>query len=196
MQNFLGILCFSTVLCLSGCFKSEDATKSQTAQSHKINSPGITTPEALGMKFDVTTKEQVVDILNLRGYTAVTEQKEVSDPMLTYSGLRDISKPNKEQLKNTLKTMTSLSVIASPDTKEIMTFYFDKNQKLVMFWAKGKEKTLKLFSDAGDGKTILAKNACYKFKRDWTFEVFENLDDNTASYVIFSPKLKKLLNIS
>ena len=169
---------------LSGC-----AEKVQTS------SPKITIPEFLGMRLDITTKNQVVDILNARGYKKVIEQKEISGPMLTYSGLRDISKPNKEQFKNVLQTMSSLVVTISLTPEELMTFYFDKNQKLVMFWAKGKEKALKAFSNASDGKTILTKDACYKFKRDWTFEVFEKQNNGTASYVIFSPKLKRILNI-
>ena len=84
MQRFLGIMCFGAMVYLSGC-----AEKVQTS------SPKITIPEFLGMRLDITTKNQVVDILNARGYKKVIEQKEISGPMLTYSGLRDISKPNK-----------------------------------------------------------------------------------------------------
>ena len=132
MKNFgfIKAICFGLVLLLAGCADFRDQSP-----------PQVTTYESLNMKLDVSTKDQVADILNSYGYSIQTK-------MLNF---RDIVKNNKEFNsipKSVVDFITKMSekqsVIEVPISanKEWMKFFFDEDQKLIGFAAQGRRDIL------------------------------------------------------
>lgn len=133
MKNFgfIKAICFGLVLFLAGCAEVRDQTP-----------PQVTTYEALNMKLDVSTKDQAEDILKSYGYSTKNE----------IFNAQDIIKRKKKEYKDlpesVINFLTRLSekqsIIQVPISadKEWMKFFFDKNQKLIGFAAKGRKSVL------------------------------------------------------
>ncbi len=131
--TFFKELCTEATLNLRNRVSSADMLRSCME-----NSPGISTPELLGMNLDITTKKQVAKILDTRGYPVLIEIPNIQVSM----GTRMVSASSVYvgQANNRFNVMSALISVISFD--ELMLFCFDNNQRLTMFGAKGEEKIL------------------------------------------------------
>lgn len=174
MKNFFTILCFSSLLYLNGC---SECDRSQ------VGSIIVAVPETLGMKMDVTTKEEAKNILKANGYRKIIEAVNIGSAFL---GSLNNKKENFEKMS---------TLIAFFDKNHWIGLHFDKNQKLVMFMTREREEILKYQSGRDDfaipkepGKKIT------NFREDFSEEWFIRKVNGDISYAVFSRNLLERLN--
>lgn len=120
------MLCFGFMLLLVGCADLRDPSSLK-----------VTTCEALDMKLDSTTKDEVLDILGFYGYSVTEKGFKISNKI----------NKNKKLPKSVLSFLSDvageqrfLDVQISEGNR--MQFIFDKNQKLISFIVLGDKKVL------------------------------------------------------
>ncbi len=131
--TFFKELCAEAILNLKNLISSADMLRSCMEDS-----PGISTPELLGMRFDITTKKQVVEILDARGYSVMIEIPNIQGA----ESLKPISISSVYIGRKNDQFGIISALIAVISFDELMLFCFDDNQRLVMFGAGGEEKIL------------------------------------------------------
>lgn len=135
MKNFgfIKAICFGLVLLLAGCADFRDQLP-----------PQVTTYESLNMKLDVSTKDQVVDILNSYGYSIQTKMLNFSDIIKKNKNIKELNSIPKSVVNFITKMSEKQSVIEVPISanKEWMKFFFDEDQKLIGFATQGRRDIL------------------------------------------------------
>jgi len=149
------------------------------------------------MEFDVTTKEQALNILKAQGYSEIEEVKQLK-PHPAKNAPKDLVKLSEELIKK----YTALRVIISREPREVMGFHFDEDQKLVSFSAQGLNENVKPliagvekeFETVDLWKEKMGGVGKIRIKPDSSTETFIELDDGkTSFYTIASPKRSKLV---
>ncbi len=134
---FFGAFLLGTVLCLSGCADRVVGSRSlNTVDPESIRPACIETLESLKLQLNISTRKQVEDILTARGHTSISHTN------VSVSNSADNLPPRaKEIIKSQFGAKTVL--ISTISQYESMKFYFDKNQKLIMFLVEGPGTVLK-----------------------------------------------------
>ena len=177
--TFFKELCAEAILNLKSRVSSADMLRSCME-----NSPGISTPELLGMNFDVTTKKQVVEILDARGYTVLIEI-----PNIQGSGaVRSKYTPSVYigKINNRFDVNSALIAVISFD--EVMLFCFDNNQRLVMFGAKGEEKIL--------AHWIIDRDEYYSTMYPYENVLMQSREDSSGAILDTEERVAFYLNMS
>ena len=130
MKNFgfMKAICFGLFLFLAGCAEFRDQ-------------PQVTTYEALSMKLDVSTKDQIENILKSYGYQVKNETFDARDIIKKNKEYKDLPESVVRFLTKLSEKQSIIEVPISAD-KEWMKFFFDKNQKLIGFAALGRKNIL------------------------------------------------------
>ncbi len=131
--TFFKELCAEAILNLKNRISSADMLRSCMEDS-----PGISTPELLGMRFNITTKKQVVKILDARGYSIMIEIPNIRES----ESLKSIAVSSVYIGRRNDRFGITSALILVISFDELMLFCFDDNQRLVMFGARGEEKLL------------------------------------------------------
>jgi len=180
--TFFKELCTEAVLNLKNRISSADMLRSCMEDS-----PGISTPELLGMRFNITTKKQVVEILDARGYPVMIEIPNIqeSEPLKSMT----VSSVYIGRKNDRLGVTSALIAVISFD--ELMLFCFDNNQRLIMFGAKGEEKLLAHWivdRDEYYSTMYPFENVLMQSREDSSGAILDTEDEN-AFYLNMSPKI-------
>ena len=177
--TFFKELCAEAVQNLKNRVSSADMLRSCMEDS-----PGISTPELLGMRFDITTKKQVVEILYARGYSVMIEISNIQES----ESLKSIAVSSVYiGRKNDRFDVTSM-LIAVISFDELMLFCFDDNQRLVMFGAKGEEKLL--------AHWIVDRDEYYSTMYPYENVLMQSREDSSGAILDTEDRIAFYLNMS
>lgn len=180
--SFFKELCAEAMLNLKNRISSTDMLRSCMEDS-----PGISTPELLGMRFNITTKKQVVEVLNARGYAVMIEIPNIQES----EPLKSITVSSVYVGKRNDRFGVTSALIAVISFDELMLFCFDNNQRLVMFGAKGEEKILAHWIvDREEYYSTMYpyENVFMQFREDSSGAILDT-EGRNAFYLNMSPKI-------
>lgn len=176
MKNLeqLKTLCLGFMLLLAGCAEIQEKETSH-----------VTTCEALDMAFDSTTKCEAEYILKSYGYSVKT-----NTPKFSKKGNK-LPKSTLNFFGGVLEKLSTLEV-QIPKNDEWMKFFFDKDQKLIGFSARGNRKILDpLVANDNENREVLISLSSDSLTKSNRQKARNLLSKYVKSHTVNNKKSKK-----